>query len=115
MMPYVFPSSSQFPLLSVRYCTTNAISLKGPPGSVDGSLTLSGDFFTPNGVVDIVYDWGGGLYQQVRTASSSGQFTVIQGGIPWGDIPGHPGVGVIVTATDTVSGQYTTKSYSTPC
>ena len=80
-----------------------------------GSLTLSGEFFTHNGTVEIVYDWGGGLYQRIVTADSTGSFTVTEGNLPCGDIPGHPGVGVIVTATDLATGQYSTQSYSTPC
>jgi putative sterol carrier protein len=80
-----------------------------------GSVTLTGDFFTPGGTVEIVYNWGGGFYQQIVTADSSGSFTVTQGDIYCGDIPGDPGVGVIVTATDISTGKYTTKNYSTPC
>ena len=80
-----------------------------------GSLTVSGRLFTPGGTVDIVYDWGGGLYRRITTADSGGSFTVTEGGLSCGDIPGHPGVGVIVTAHDLSSGQHTTQNYSTPC
>jgi SCP-2 sterol transfer family len=80
-----------------------------------GSLTVSGLFFTPGGTVDIVYDWGGGFYQQHPTANSEGGFTVTEGGLFCGDIPGHPGVGVILTATDLSTGLYTTQGYPTPC
>ncbi len=78
-----------------------------------GSLTVSGQFFTPGGTVDIHYDWGGGLYRKITTADSHGSFTVTEGSLPCGDI--RPGVGVIVTAFDLSSGQYTTQNYSTPC
>ena len=81
----------------------------------NGSLTVSGEFFTVGGTVVIVYNWGGGQYQQVTTANASGSFTVTEIGIPCGDLPGMPGVGVIVTATDLSSGLNTTQNYSTPC
>jgi SCP-2 sterol transfer family len=80
-----------------------------------GSLTLSGKFFTPGGTVELVYNWGGGFYQQIVTADSEGSFNATESNLSCGDIPGDPGVGVIVTATDVSSGQYTTASYSTPC
>lgn len=80
-----------------------------------GSLTFTGEFFTHNGTVEIVYDWGGGFYQRIVTADSNGTFTITEGNLFCGDIPGHPGVGVIVTATDLATGQSTTQSYSTPC
>jgi putative sterol carrier protein len=80
-----------------------------------GSLTVSGELFTPGGTVDIVYDWGGGLYRRIVTADSNGNFTVTEHNLYCGDIPGHPGIGVIVTATDLSSGQYATQSYATPC
>jgi putative sterol carrier protein len=80
-----------------------------------GSLTVSGEFFTPGGTVDIVYDWGGGLYRRIITADANGNFTVTEPNLYCGDIPGRPGVGVVVTATDLSSGQYNTQSYGTPC
>lgn len=80
-----------------------------------GHITFSGEFFTDNGTVEIVYDWGGGFYQQIVVANSTGSFTTAQNNLYCGDIPGHPGVGVIVTATDLASGKYTTQSYGTPC
>lgn len=85
------------------------------PAINGGSLTVSGEFFTAGGTVVIVYNWGGGQYQQVTTADASGNFTVTEIGIPCGDIPGMPGVGVIVTATDLSSSLNTTQDYSTPC
>jgi hypothetical protein len=80
-----------------------------------GSLTFTGEFFTAHGTVEVVYDWGGGFYQRIVTADASGKFTLTEGSLFCGDIPGHPGVGVIVTATDLATGQSTTQSYSTPC
>jgi hypothetical protein len=80
-----------------------------------GHITFSGEFFTPFGAVNIVYDWGGGFYHQILTASASGTFTTTEHNLYCGDIPGHPGVGVIVTATDIASGKFTTASYGTPC
>jgi hypothetical protein len=85
------------------------------PGALGiGSLTLQGGFFTPNGSVEIVYDWGGGFYQQILMADFQGNFTTKEN-LPCGDIPGKPGVGVIVTATDIATGLYTQRSYATPC
>jgi hypothetical protein len=72
-------------------------------------------FFTPGGTVELVYDYGSGRYQLITTADASGNFTVTEMGIPCGDIPGRPGVGVIVTATDLASGLYITQNYPTPC
>jgi hypothetical protein len=80
-----------------------------------GSVTVTGDFFTPGGTVDIVYDWGGGFYQRIVTADSAGSFTVTESNLFCGDIPGQPGVGVILTATDLSTGTSTTGKYSTPC
>ena len=81
-----------------------------------GSLTVTGEFFTPFGTAEIVYDWGGGFYQRITTADSNGTFTITEGFLPCGDIPGHPGVGVIVTATDIATGQATkSDGYATPC
>jgi SCP-2 sterol transfer family len=34
----------------------------------DEALTFSGIYFTPGGEVEIVYDWGGGFYQQIVVA-----------------------------------------------
>jgi hypothetical protein len=86
-----------------------------PNGLGGGSLTVSGEFFTRGGTVDIHYDWGGGFYRRIIVADSNGDFTVTEG-LPCGDIPGHPGVGVIVTAFDLSSGLNTKDySYATPC
>ena len=80
-----------------------------------GSLTLSGQFFTLGGTVQILYNWGGGQYEKIVTADGTGAWTATESNLYCGDIPGHPGVGVIVTATDLSTGQYVTKNYSTPC
>jgi len=80
-----------------------------------GTLTLTGEFFTPNGVADVIYDYGSGQYRRLPVADASGNFTISESSIFCGDIPGHPGVGVIVTAFDLSSGQSTTQSYATPC
>lgn len=81
-----------------------------------GTLTLTGYFFTPGGTVKIVYDWGGGLYERLVTADSGENFTASQGGLFCGDIPGHPGIGVFVTATDIATGKSTKNyGYATPC
>lgn len=80
-----------------------------------GHITLEGELFTDSGAVEIVYDWGGGSYQQILTASSTGTFITTQGNLYCGDISGMPGVGVIVTATDIASGKSTTEKYATPC
>ena len=85
------------------------------PGTQFGSLTLTGCMFTPNGTVRLVYDYGGGLYEQITTANANGVFTVTQSWLFCGDIPGRPGVGVIVTASDLASGQSTSRNYATPC
>ena len=79
-----------------------------------GSLTLTGVNFVSGATVVLDYDWGGGTYQQVVTAADSG-FTVIQPGIPCGDIPGDPGVGVIVTAYDELLQLTRTQGFPTPC
>ena len=86
-----------------------------PEGPFGGSLTLSGCGFTRGGTVVIVYNWGGGQYEQIATADAEGLFAVTRTVSPAKDIPGHPGVGVIVTATDLSTGQSTTQNYSTPC
>jgi hypothetical protein len=62
-----------------------------------------------------VYDYGSGDYERILNADTSGQFTVTEPFIFCGDIPGMPGVGVIVTATDIGSGLETTGRYATPC
>jgi hypothetical protein len=80
-----------------------------------GSLTVSGQGFLSGGSVRIVYDYGGGQYQRFLNANIDGQFTVTEPFIYCGDIPGMPGVGVIVTATDIASGLQTTEKYATPC
>jgi len=80
-----------------------------------GHVTFSGEFFTDSGTVEIVYDWGGGFYQQIVRASATGTFTTTQNDLFCGDIPGMPGVGVIVTATDLATGKSTTAKYATPC
>lgn len=98
----------------VAVCPTLYDESYKPNGEGGGEITLNGEFFTPGGTVEIVYNWGGGQYQQIVVASSSGDFTVSEG-LYCGDIPGHPGVGVIVTATDLSTGKYTTQNYSTPC
>lgn len=79
-----------------------------------GSLTLTGVWFTPGGDVELVYDWGGGFYQQVTVANAEGSFTVTQPNIYCGNISGT-NYGVAVTATDIATGVYTTKDYPTPC
>lgn len=85
------------------------------PGSQFGSLTLTGCLFTPNGAVQLVYNYGSGQYEQFTTADTNGVFTVTQRWLFCGDIPGLPGVGVIVTANDSASGQSTSRNYATPC
>lgn len=80
-----------------------------------GSLTLSGSGFTSEGAVQIVYNYGGGQYERFVQANSSGAFTVTEHSIFCGDIPGMPGVGVIVTAFDISLGVNTTGRYRTPC
>lgn len=85
------------------------------PGAQFGSLTLSGCMFTPNGSVRLIYDYGGGLYRQDTTTSANGAFRITQSALFCGDIPGRPGVGVTVTATDFASGHSTSRDYPTPC
>lgn len=80
-----------------------------------GTITLSGEFFTPSGDVEIVYNLGSEFFQQIALASPpDGTFTVSQGEVPCGPIPNSP-YGVIVTATDITTGKYVTKGYATPC
>ncbi len=86
-----------------------------PAGQDGGSLTLTGSCFTPNGTALLYYNFGSGEYEAPVRADSNGQFTYTQPGISCGDIPGHPGVGVIVTATDLTSGKTFTQGYATPC
>jgi putative sterol carrier protein len=93
------------------WLATESWKLDGPGF---GSLTLTGRFFTPFGTVEIEYDWGGGFYRQIADADSSGSFTVTET-LYCGDIPGRPGVGVVVTAIDLASGKSTTQAYPTPC
>ena len=88
--------------------------LDSPPDEV-GTLTLSGSGFTRDGKVSIVYDYGSGQYRQIVQANSSGEFTAGQSSLDCGDIPGQPGVGVNVTATDISNGLYATGKYATPC
>jgi hypothetical protein len=78
------------------------------------SLTLVGDFFTPGGTVVLDYDLGGDTYQNIVVADSRGSFTVSEGGISCGPIPGSL-YGAIVTAFDQSSGKSTTKGFATPC
>jgi hypothetical protein len=80
-----------------------------------GSLTVSGRCFNGGGPVVLVYDYGGGQYQKITAVDANGSFTVTEHNLFCGDIPGRPGVGVIVTATDTSNGQQATKTYATPC
>jgi hypothetical protein len=95
------------------------LSLEGhwhPDGNGQtGSLTITGRLFTPGGPFDVHFDYGGGQYRQIGRADASGMFTIIQGALFCGDIPGRPGVGVIVTAFDLNSEQSTTVNFSTPC
>jgi putative sterol carrier protein len=87
-----------------------------PAGPDGGSLTLSGCCFTPNGTVLLNYDFGSGAFESPISADANGQFlNFLQPGIGCGDIPNHPGVGVIVTATDLATGKSTTQGYATPC
>lgn len=79
-----------------------------------GSLTLNGTNFVSGATVVLDYDWGGGVFQQVVTAVNDG-FTVTQPGIPCGDLPGNPGVGVIVTAFDELLNLTRTQGFPTPC
>lgn len=85
------------------------------PGYPVGSLTFSGEFFTPFGEVEIVYDFGSGFYQQIVTADSSGSFATTETGIYCGPIPGRGNIGVVVTATDNSTGKSTSQGYTTPC
>lgn len=80
-----------------------------------GHITFSGEFFSDFGTVEIVYDWGGGFFQQIVVADKNGSFTTTESNLYCGDIPGNPGVGVIVTATDLGTGQSVTEGYGTPC
>ena len=83
-----------------------------------GSLTVSGFNFTPGGVASLIYDWGGGRFRKNVIADDRGRFTVTELGIPCGDFPGQPGVGVIVSVFDLASGQSLItgdQSYATPC
>lgn len=89
-----------------------------PDGRGHGSLTVSGFNFTPGGLADLIYEWGGGRFRKTVFADDRGRFTVTEPGIPCGDIPGRPGVGVIVSAFDLASGQSLItgdQSYATPC
>lgn len=80
-----------------------------------GSLTLTGLNFSPNGRVDIHYDWGGGQNLKIVFADARGRFTASES-LFCGDIPGMPGVGVTVVAFDIRSGMQTVPNkYSTPC
>jgi SCP-2 sterol transfer family len=79
-----------------------------------GSLTLNGVNYVSGATVVLDYDWGGGTFQQVVTAVNDG-FTVTQPGIPCGDLPGNPGVGVIVTAFDELLNLTRTQGFPTPC
>jgi putative sterol carrier protein len=85
------------------------------PPYQQGTLTLTGQFFTPDGQAVLIYDMGGESYQDVVTVDAGGDFTHARDGIGCGDIPGRPGVGVTVTATDLTSGLQTVQSYGTPC
>jgi SCP-2 sterol transfer family protein len=88
------------------------------PGSVYGSLTVSGEFFTAGGTVVINYNYSicSSQYQQTLTADASGRFTVTQDGIPCENSPlpaRYYGVGV--TAFDNSSGLNTFQNYHIPC
>jgi hypothetical protein len=82
-------------------------------GPYYGSLTVTGNYFTRGGPVEIIYNYFSGQYRQDVTADASGSFTVTQDYIPCGNV--YPGVGVIVKATDELFGIYITRDYSTPC
>jgi hypothetical protein len=91
-----------------------------PDGNgITGTLTFSGFNFTPSGLAVIHYDLGGASYPLTFiVADERGRFTVTATGMYCGDIPGKPGVGVIVSALDQASGQHLItgdQSYSTPC
>jgi hypothetical protein len=79
------------------------------------SLSFVGCYFTPNGQVVLHFD-AGSFYESITTADSNGSFSFTLSGISCGDIPGHPGVGVIVYAYD-VGSQTATVNYGwpTPC
>jgi hypothetical protein len=102
-------------LTSVHPTLGNGTYQLEQPRAQFGSLTLAGCMFTPNGPVRLVYDFGSGSYEQTPTANANGAFTVTQRSLACGDIPGKPGVGVIVTADDLASGQSTSRNYATPC
>jgi hypothetical protein len=80
-----------------------------------GSITFDGEGFTHGGAVQIVYNYGGGQYERFVQASLYGAIHVTESYLYCGDIPGMPGVGVIVTAYDNSTGLNTTRSYATPC
>jgi len=106
-------SGSEVPMLVCPILLNESWHVDGPGY---GHITLSGKYFTSSGNVEIVYNWGGGFYQQLLVADyANGAFTTTQDQVPCGDIPGMPGVGVIVTATDIATSKYVTKSYATPC
>lgn len=85
-----------------------------------GTLTLSGEKCTPNGQIRITYNIGSDTFPQIIVADANGSFTTTQR-LHCGDIPGMPGVGVIVNAFDLFAQQQlidTTGNrgkYSTPC
>jgi len=107
------------------FCSTSIQVSWRYDGNGTGSVTVQGEGFTHGGLVGVTYDYGSGYYRQYTTASQTicnrwycvvgGQFTVTEPGIGCGDIPGHPGVGVIVDAFDYKSGLDPSQSIATPC
>src|SRR5271166_2605175 len=69
----------------------------------NGSLTLTGELFSPEGTVEIDIRLGRRRLSAVCDRDSSGTFTVTQSELPCGNIPGQS-YGVQVTATDIATG-----------
>jgi SCP-2 sterol transfer family len=75
-----------------------------------GILTVNGQYCTPGGKVDLLYDLGGfGFASSNATVDASGKFTDTVTGIGCGSD------GVSVTAYDEMSETKTTQNVPTPC
>ncbi len=102
---------------SLGVCPTLYNESYTPDGlSLGGTLTFSGEFFTPFGAVDINYDFGGFNSPPSHVyADAAGSFSISIPEVLCGPIPGRGGVGVFVTAVDLSTAKYTTQGYVLNC
>ena len=96
------------------------------PVNGGGTLSIVGLFFSPNGPVELVLDYGLGTIapplpcpgsQSARCvqADANGTFSWEAEGVPCGDMLKTPGVGAVVSAVDLLSGRQKTQNFPTPC